>query len=101
MAEEKKATQGEAGKNSNGRVSSAKKRHIQSKKRQARNRTFKSSVNTAIGAYRASISAGDKEASRKSLNAVYSLIDKGVKTGKFKMNKAARTKSRLTKHLTA
>lgn len=95
MAEGKQGTQDKAGKKP--RLSSAKKRHLQSKKRQSRNRAFKSSVSTAINNYKEIAAKGSPEEAKKSLNSVYSLIDKGVKTGRFKLNKAARTKSRLTK----
>jgi small subunit ribosomal protein S20 len=37
-----------------------------------------------------------KSVMKERLGALYSLMDKGVKTGRYKLNKAARTKSRLT-----
>lgn len=103
MAEETKKEAPAAGgapkaaeKKTNGRISSAKKRDLQSFKRQVRNNAFKATVRTAIRAFEDSVAQGDKAVMIQKLNAVYSLLDKGVKTHRFKMNKAARTKSRLT-----
>lgn len=83
------------------RISSAKKRAGQALKRQARNSTFKSKVNTAIRSFKEAVATGKVEEMKAKLNVVYSLIDKGVKTNKFTTNKAARTKSRLTNRLPA
>jgi small subunit ribosomal protein S20 len=90
-----------AEKKTNGRTPSAKKRDIQSLKRQIINNSFKASVKTAIRAFEQSVAQGDKAEMLKKLNMVYSLLDKGVKTNKFKMNKASRTKSRLTSRVPA
>lgn len=101
MAEEKKEAPAAgsapkaAEKKTGGRTPSAKKRDIQSLKRQVRNNGFKASVKTAIRSFEQSVTQGDKSAMLQKLNAVYSLLDKGVKTHKFKPNKASRTKSRL------
>ena len=92
MAEEKKAKK---------RIPSAKKRDKQNSKRRLENRSFKAEVGTAVRSYEASLKASDKAAAKEKLSAVYSLVDKGVKTGRFKINKAARTKSRLTARLGA
>lgn len=90
MAEEKK----EAAKV---RKPSALKRDIQSEKRRQRNRSYRSSVSTAIRNFETSLTKKEAPESIKTkLDAVYSLMDKGVKKGVFKINKAARTKSRLT-----
>ncbi|MFY7842563.1 MAG: 30S ribosomal protein S20 [Rhabdochlamydiaceae bacterium] len=76
----------------------ALKRDIQNEKSRLRNKSFKSKVTTAI---RSLNEASEKDQTKvdEALNAVYSLMDKGVKTGVFKANKADRTKSRLTKAL--
>jgi small subunit ribosomal protein S20 len=95
MAEEKK----EAEKKKNGKISSAKKRDKQGAKRRVANRGFKATVRTAIRSYEASLAGSDKAAMQKELNQVCSLVDKGVKTGRYKVNKAARTKSRLSSRL--
>ena len=73
----------------------AQKRELQNEKRRLRNKAFKSRVNTAINAFKSSAVAKDAPKLNETLNAVYSLMDKGVKTGVYKINKAARVKSRL------
>ena len=96
MAEEKK----EAGKKEKSQhISSARKRDKQSAKRRLDSQSFKASVRTAIRSYEASLAGSDKSVMQTELNQVYSLMDKGVKTGRFKLNKAARTKSRLSSRL--
>ncbi len=73
------------------------KRILQSDKRHARNKAFKSKVNSAIKIMQQSATAkAEPKAVQAHLAAVYSLMDKGVKMGIFKANKANRTKSRLT-----
>lgn len=75
---------------------SALKRDIQNQKRRLRNRSYRSEVLTAIRSLKASLSSKDgAESTKTKLDAIYSLMDKGVKKGVFKANKAARTKSRL------
>lgn len=73
----------------------AQKRVLQSEKRRMRNREHKSRVRTAIRHFDESVTKGDQEAIQERLNAIYSLMDKGVKQGVFKQNKASRTKARL------
>jgi small subunit ribosomal protein S20 len=92
MAEEKKDS-GE--KKINQRKPSALKRNLQSKKRNLNNRSFKAKVNSAVRSFQESISQKDSATTKSKLNDVYSLMDKGVKKGIFKMNKANRVKSRL------
>lgn len=97
MAEEKKAEGAPAaGKKKNGRIPSAQKRNKQSLKARLRNRSFKATVTTAIRSFEDAVASGDKAVMKERLHSLYSLMDKGVKTGRFKLNKAARTKSRLT-----
>ncbi len=91
MAEEKKEKKA-------AKITSAKKRDKQSAKRRVANRGFKATIRTAVRSFEESLGT-DKEAAKKELAAVYSLLDKGVKTGRFKTNKAARTKSRLSARL--
>ncbi len=45
------------------------------------------------------LQSNDKDQAKVALNSVYSLMDKGVKRGIFKQNKAARIKSRSTKKI--
>ncbi len=94
MSEEKKEE-----KKKSGKITSAKKRNKQGIKRRGANRSFKAKVKTAIRSFEESIAKNDKAATHNELNMVYSLIDKGLKTGRFKPNKAARTKSRLSNRL--
>lgn len=75
---------------------SAQKRDIQHEKKRLRNKSFKSSVRTTVRAFEESIVKGDVEAVKAQLNEVYSAMDKGVKKGIYTINKASRTKSRLT-----
>ena len=77
----------------------ALKRNIQSQKRQLRNRIFKSRVSTAMRQLREQIAAAGSKP--ETLSQVYSLLDKGVKKGIIKQNKAGRLKSRLTTKATA
>ena len=92
MAEEKKE-------NGNGKARqrrpSALKRDLQSQKRNLKNRAFKAKVNTAVRSFHETVSQKDSAATKSKLNDVYSLMDKGVKKGIFKSNKANRVKSRL------
>lgn len=71
------------------------KRDIQSEKRRLKNRAFKSSVRTAIRHFEETLSKGEAAAVNESLGKIYSLMDKGVKVGVYKLNKASRTKARL------
>ena len=75
---------------------SALKRDEQSVKRNLRNRSFKSKVTTAVRSFEETISKKDSANVKANLNDVYSLMDKGVKKGIYKLNKANRVKSRLT-----
>lgn len=71
----------------------AEKRIIQSEKRNMRNRVLKSRVRTSIRAFDAAVEAKEIPQVVDSMKQVFSLIDKGVKIGVYKKNKAARTKS--------
>jgi small subunit ribosomal protein S20 len=71
------------------------KRDLQNEKRRLRNKAFKSSVRSAIRRFDEAVPKGDVNESNQLLNAVYSIMDKGVKHGIFKQNKANRTKARL------
>jgi small subunit ribosomal protein S20 len=74
----------------------AQKRDIQNEKRRLQNRSFKMSVRTAIRGFEESLPKKDEAVIREKLSEVYSLMDKGVKHGIYKINKASRTKARLT-----
>jgi small subunit ribosomal protein S20 len=73
--------------------STALKRDDQNIKRRDQNKMYKSRVRTAIRNFVEKLEKG--ESSTEALNEVYSLVDKCVKTGVYKINKGSRTKSRL------
>ena len=76
---------------------SALKRDLQNEKRRQRNRSFRSSVNTAIRSLEDALTEkAGQEMVQDKLRAVHSIVDQGVKKGVFKAKKGARTKSRLT-----
>lgn len=95
MAEEKEKKEAKV------RRPTALKRDMQNERRRLANRSFRAEVSTAIRALKSSAQKGDKAVVKDQLSAVYSLIDKGVKTGNYKSNKAARDKSRLTQSIKA
>lgn len=71
------------------------KRDLQNERHRLRNKAFKSSVRTAVRAFDEALPKGDTAIIQENLNSIYSLMDKGVKRGVFKLNKASRTKMRL------
>lgn len=74
---------------------SAEKRNMQSKKRNLCNRVLKARVGSASNSLKEVLSQKDSSLVQTSLSQVHSLIDKGVKTGVFKINKASRLKALL------
>ena len=87
---------------------SAEKRIDINERNRLRNRFYKSSVRTLIKnflkeleIYKVSKNAEDKEKVKKTLNSVYSLIDKGTKKNVFHKNTAARKKAQLVRYLKA
>lgn len=74
----------------------AKKRNLQSLKHRTQNRSFKASVATSIRSLKESISKNEKNVAIGKLSDVYRLLDKGVKKGVFKLNKANRVKSQMS-----
>jgi|SRR3989344_2855394 len=92
-AQPKKATEKKEGKQ---KRPSALKRNLQSEKSRLRNRSFRARVHTAIRDFEQSLTEkASTEAVQSKLNAVFSLMDKGVKHGVYKTQKASRTKARL------
>ena len=74
----------------------AQKRGLQANKRALINSAHKSKVHTAKRKLAEAIAKKvGEDALKPLLSAVFSLMDKGVKKGIFKKNKADRTKSRL------
>lgn len=68
----------------------ADKRLLQDAKKRLQNRIFKSRVRTATRTF-------EEGKSNETLSPLISLLDKGVKRGVYKPNKAARLKSKLMK----
>lgn len=93
MAEEKK--------NTKVRRPSALKRDMQSEKRRQKNKTYTSTVNSAIKSFQSSLEQKDAAALKVKLSQVCSLMDKGVKKGIYPKNKANRVKSNLSRKVSA
>jgi small subunit ribosomal protein S20 len=74
----------------------AQKRNAQSMQANVRNRSFKARVATSIRSFKEAASKNEKTEVQSKLGQVYSLLDKGVKKGVFKMNKAERVKSQMS-----
>lgn len=75
---------------------SAKKRDLQNEKRRLRSRSCRAEILTSIRSLEAAVSKKESPDTIKTkLSEIYSLMDKSVKKGIFKIQKAARTKSRL------
>lgn len=74
----------------------AQKRDIQNKKKRLNNKMRLSRMRTAIRAFEKAVAEGESQKTVECLKDVYSLVDKGVKTGLIKKNKANRTKARMT-----
>ena len=71
------------------------KRVRQSRKANARNKAYKTKVNTSI---KKVLNATEKEEALKNLNTAVSLIDKVASKGIMHKNKAANKKSSIYKH---
>jgi small subunit ribosomal protein S20 len=80
-------------------IQSAKKRLRQSLVRRGRNRAAKSSIKTAIKRLQASVQAKEFDAARTQLTSIYKLLDQTASKGVIHVNKASRTKSRLTQYV--
>jgi small subunit ribosomal protein S20 len=77
------------------------KRNKQNEKQRLINKSFRSTVRTALNEFEAAVKGNDRAVINEKLSLVYSLMDKGVKKGIYKINKASRTKARLTAHAAA
>jgi small subunit ribosomal protein S20 len=85
---------------------SARKRIEISERNRLRNRFYKSSVRTLmkkffkeLEIYKLSKKEKEKDNLQKTLNLVYSLIDKGTKKNIFHKNNAAKKKARLASYM--
>ncbi|HAZ15123.1 MAG: 30S ribosomal protein S20 [Chlamydiae bacterium GWC2_50_10] len=79
----------------------AKKRILQSKKCLLKNKSFKSQVKNAIRAVQDACTQNSPAAPSEKLSSLYRLVDKGMKKGIIKPNKASRIKSKLSRKLSA
>lgn len=80
---------------------SAIKRHKQSVKRAARNRTVKTRIKNVVKSVRAAIKADDQAAATQLLSTATFSLDKAATKGVIHWKKAARKISRLAKALNA
>ncbi|HEY2810114.1 MAG TPA: 30S ribosomal protein S20 [Rhabdochlamydiaceae bacterium] len=94
MAENNNKSKEETGKKE--RRPQAKKRNLQSLKCKMHNRSFKARVATSIRSLKESVSKKESATAKQNLDEVVSLMDKGVKKGIFKQNKANRVKSQMS-----
>lgn len=83
------------------KVPTAEKRMKQNVKRRVENKSFKSTVRTAVRRFEDAQTKNDSIQLQEALNTLFSLMDKGVKRGVYKKNKAARTKARYAAKLSA
>lgn len=74
----------------------AQKRELQNKKKRLINKVRRSQIRTAIRHFDDMLKTAEKDMTKENLSKVYSLVDKAVKNGLIKQNKADRTKARLT-----
>lgn len=78
---------------------SAIKRHKQSLRNAARNRTVKTRIKNVVKAVRAAIKSNDQENAAQQLRTATSVLDKAATKGVIHWKKAARKISRLAKAL--
>ncbi|MFC2049500.1 30S ribosomal protein S20 [Chlamydiota bacterium] len=74
----------------------ALKRDARNDKMRLINKSFKSNVRTTMRSFEEALKSQDKPRIQEALNTVYSVMDKGVKKGVYKANKASRLKARAT-----
>lgn len=77
----------------------ARKRVRQAEKHRQHNASLRSMMRTYIKKVTAAIASGEKDAAAKALKAATPIIDRMANKGIIHKNKAARHKSRLTKHV--
>ncbi|HSW38960.1 MAG TPA: 30S ribosomal protein S20 [Acidobacteriota bacterium] len=80
---------------------SALKAHRQNLKQRSRNRSARSVLKTSLKNFSERLDKGNIEEAKKSLPAVYAIIDRSHQKKALSPNAAARQKSRLTKRLNA
>ncbi len=79
----------------------AGKRRIQDEKKKASNKVLKSKLRSATRKFEEDLTSKNLEDAKLKLQEVCSLVDKGVKKGIMKTNRAARVKSRLSARVKA
>ena len=78
-------------------IKSQKKRILTNLKAQARNKSVRSDVKTAIKKVHEAVTAGDKAAATEKLQAANSALDKAASKGVVHKNQAANRKSGIAK----
>jgi small subunit ribosomal protein S20 len=78
---------------------SAKKRHAQSLRRRARNRSVKSELRQELKQVRAAAGTGKLDEAQKEAVTAQTKLDRAANRGIIHKNKAARLKSRMSKLL--
>jgi small subunit ribosomal protein S20 len=76
----------------------AKKRLRQNIVRRSRNRSVKSKLKAAIRKFREAVAAGELETAQQLRTSTGRLLDKASSKGVIHANKAARLKSRMSRH---
>ncbi|RDB31143.1 30S ribosomal protein S20 [Candidatus Similichlamydia laticola] len=76
---------------------SAEKRIVQAEKKRQCNRAAKSRIHTSVRALLSFIQKNEESLASEGLSRVFSLLDKGLKTGLLKKNRVSRVKSKLSK----
>jgi small subunit ribosomal protein S20 len=77
----------------------ALKRDIRAEKMRIINKSFKSNVRTTQRSFEEALKSKDQPRIQVALNTFYSVLDKGVKRGIYKTNKASRLKSRASQKI--
>ena len=82
-------------------IKSAEKKNRQRIKREARNRSKRSELRTALKKLRAAIAANDSGEAKKALEPAVRLLDRAGRRGLVKPNSTSRSVSRLTRAVSA
>ena len=77
------------------------KRQMQSEKKRLRNKADRTRVKSHVKIFLSDVSSKKLENAATSLQEIYSLVDKAVKKGVYKKNKASRVKARMAARLVA
>jgi small subunit ribosomal protein S20 len=76
-------------------IKSQQKRNITNERRRLRNKSVKSSLHTAIRAFRSAAAEGDKDKARELLASTSRKVDQAASKGVIHKNQAANKKSAL------